>query len=249
MHPGPGKVHTLNDRKLSAVDQPLEIQRARINTLFVLDEDGDLLTTNEPFLPSRREAPAFYLAWTNNGYVHAFRHNVPVEIRSRVQDLVARRWPFLTSEPPPDVESYLRALGGSDKWSSGPVFLVPDQGLAGRDAVQVTRETAGILQPDFTGWEEEIEVAQPIFASVVDGRAVSVCGTVRRSDCGVEAGVETVEGYRRKGHARRAVAAWGEAARQHGFGAFYSTWWANEASIALAHSLSLNQIGASFHVS
>ena len=70
------------------MDQPLDIQRARIKTLFVLDEDGDLLTTNEPFLPARREAPAFYLAWTDNGYVHAFRHNVPVEMRSPVQDLV-----------------------------------------------------------------------------------------------------------------------------------------------------------------
>ena len=228
--------------------QSLDLQQANIEACFVHDGAGDLLTTSGPLVSARQEAPAYYLAWTSDGYVHAFRHNVVPGIRSQVRDLVATQWPFPASGPPPDVESYLRVIGGTGKWSSGPDFVFPEQCLADREAVRVTRVTVGILQPDFTGWEDEIDVAQPMFASVVDGKAVSVCGTVRRSDCGVVAGVSTVESYRREGHAKRVVSAWGSTARKEGFLAFYSTEWENEASISVANSLELQQIGASFGV-
>ena len=90
---------------------------------------------------------------------------------------------------------------------------------------------------------------QPFYAVVVDNRAVSACGTVRRSALGIEAGVDTLEGYRRRGYARRAVAAWCRVAREEGLIGFYSTSWSNVASRALADSLGLQQFAVEFSVS
>ena len=67
---------------------------------------------------------------------------------------------------------------------------------------------------------------------------------VRRSVTGVEAGVDTAEEYRRKGYGRSAVAAWSNAANKEDLTVFYSTWWANQASMALAESLGFRKIGA-----
>ena len=61
---------------------------------------------------------------------------------------------------------------------------------------------------------EEVDDAQPFYAVVVDSRAVSACRTVRRSMRGMEAGVKTLEDYRRRGYAKRAVAGWCRAARE-----------------------------------
>jgi hypothetical protein len=87
-----------------------------------------------------------------------------------------------------------------------------------------------------------------------DGRSwtswrVSTCGTVRRSVHGIEAGVDTLEDYRRRGYARRAVAAWCRAVRQENLIGFYSTSWSNEASLALANSLGLMPFAVEFSVS
>ena len=112
----------------------------------------------------------------------------------------------------------------------------------------MTRANAELLQGDLSGWQEDIELEQPIFARVVGGRAVSVCATVRRSAVGVEAGVDTLKGHRGQGHGRKVVAAWSSAIQEEGLTAFYSTSWDNAASIALAKSLGFNQIGASLWV-
>ena len=136
----------------------------------------------------------------------------------------------------------------SAPWSSGPAFVAPDALVDDGKAVPVTRANAEILQGEVEGWREGLEMEQPMMASVVDGRAVSVCGTVRRSIHGVEAGADTLEQYRRMGHGRRAVAAWSAAAQRSGIHAFYSTGWASKASIRLARSVGFQQIGAEFRI-
>lgn len=91
---------------------------------------------------------------------------------------------------------------------SGPAFIVPDGERPTGDATPVTRANAHVLETSFADWMKEIDHAQPFYAVVVEGRAVSTCGTVRRSVHGIEAGVNTLEDYRRRGYAKRAVAAW-----------------------------------------
>jgi len=231
--------------------QQHDLLQIHIETLYVLDANGDMRTTNVPFAPNRRQAPAFHLGWTDRGYVSCFRHDVPTERRQQIRDLVASQWPFPSPKGPPEKHRYVEILSeyGTGRRGSGPAFIVPEGELPAGDATLVTQDNAHVVQPDFAGWMEEVDDAQPLYAVVVEGRAVSACRTVRRSVRGIEAGVRTLEGYRRRGYAKRAVAAWCRAARQEGLIVFYGTNWSNAASCALANSLVLKQFAVEFSVS
>ena len=228
-----------------------ELLQAHVETLYVLDDSGDMRTTNEPHPPGRRRAPTFHLGWTDRDYVFYFRHGVPTEKRRQVEELVASQWPFQSSEEPPEKNRYVEILGEycKGRGGAGPAFIVPEGELPAGDATLVSQDNAYILQSGFAGWREEVDDVQPFYAVVVDNRAVSACGTVRRSALGIEAGVDTLEGYRRRGYAWRAVAAWCRVAREEGLIGFYSTSWSNVASRALADSLGLQQFAVEFSVS
>ena len=228
-----------------------DLLQAHIETLYVLDANGDMRTTNEPYPPGRRKAPAFHLGWTDRGYVFCFRQDVPTERRQQIQDLVASQWPFPGPKGPPGKNRYVEILSeySTGRRGSGPAFIVPEGDLPMGDAALVTQGNAHVLRSSFAGWMKEVDDAQPFYAVVVDSRAVSTCGTVRRSVHGIEAGVDTLGGYRRRGYARRAVAAWCRAAQQENLIGFYSTNWSNGASLALASSLGLKQFAIEFSVS
>ncbi|HVG44817.1 MAG TPA: GNAT family N-acetyltransferase [Longimicrobium sp.] len=85
-------------------------------------------------------------------------------------------------------------------------------------------------------------------AVVEDGRAVAVCSSVRITDAAREAGVETAPGFRGRGHAARAVAAWAVAVRRMGAIPLYSTSWSNAASQGVARKLGLRMFGADLHI-
>ena len=233
------------------MNQQKDLLQTHIKTLYVLDANGDMRTNNVPFAPARRQAPAFHLGWTDRGYVSCFRYDVPTDRRGQIRNLVASQWPFPGPKGPPEKNRYVEILSEYCKGrrGSGPAFIAPEGEPPAGDATPVTRGNIHVLQPDFPGWMEEVDASQPFYAVVVEGRAVSTCGTVRRSVCGIEAGVNTLEGYRRRGYAKRAVAAWCRAARQEGLIGFYSTSWSNAASCALADSLGLKQFAVEFSVS
>jgi predicted GNAT family acetyltransferase len=70
--------------------------------------------------------------------------------------------------------------------------------------------------------------------SLAEGRAVSVCASVRIAPTAHEAGVETVSDHRRRGHAVAAVRAWAREVETGGALPLYSTSWDNHASRAVA---------------
>ena len=191
------------------------------------------------------------MGWTDEDCVLCFRHDVPAERRQQVRDLVASQWPFPSPKGPPEMDRYMEILSEycTGRRGSGPAYIVPECKRPAGDATPVTRDNVHVLEPGFANWMEEVDATQPCYAVVVDGQAVSVCRTVRRSGRGIEAGIDTLEGYRRKGYAKRAVAAWCRAARQEGMIGFYSTSWSNAASRALADSVGLRQFAVEFSVS
>ena len=78
---------------------------------------------------------------------------------------------------------------------------------------------------------------QPCFAVFLDGKAVSICTTVRRSPHAAEAGLDTHEDHRGKGYALEVTSAWARATRQQGRLPLYSTSWYNAASRRVAEKL------------
>ncbi|MBI4639501.1 MAG: GNAT family N-acetyltransferase [Candidatus Tectomicrobia bacterium] len=69
----------------------------------------------------------------------------------------------------------------------------------------------------------------------------------RLSDRAAEAGVETLEEFRGHGYATNVTAGWALAIRERGLIPFYSTWWENIASQAVARQLGLILYGVELH--
>lgn len=226
----------------------LDLQQRRIETLWVLDESGDMLTSNEPAESDRSRAPVFHLEWAEGSYGIVYRHDVADHLRSAIDRALVSSWPFPATGPMPILDDLLQSVSGTGDWYSGPVFVAVAGTQVPPDIVQVSRSNADLLQGDLADWQGSIELEQPMFARILDGMAVSLCATVRRSVSGVEAGVDTLQAHRRQGHGRAVVAAWSSAASGEGVTPFYSTSWTNDASIALANSLGYRQIGASLWV-
>jgi len=73
-------------------------------------------------------------------------------------------------------------------------------------------------------------------------------GDATRSAHAAEAGVETLPGFRGRGFAARAVAAWAGAVAGAGLLPLYSSDWSNRASLALAARLGLIRYGVDLHL-
>jgi predicted GNAT family acetyltransferase len=93
-----------------------------------------------------------------------------------------------------------------------------------------------------------VTLSAPLFAIIVDGRAVAVCGSVRHTPPAHEAGVETVLEFRRRGFAAEVVASWAGAVRAAGVTPLYSTSWTNTPSQAVARKLGLICFGSDLHL-
>jgi RimJ/RimL family protein N-acetyltransferase len=105
----------------------------------------------------------------------------------------------------------------------------------------------GVLRRVFGEVMPEVGAAQPFVAVIVDGDAVAVCRTVRRSKRGVEAGLESALEYRGRGFGTLAAALWAVETRRVGGLPMYSLRWDNVASRRVAARLGLVQYGVDFH--
>ena len=116
----------------------------------------------------------------------------------------------------------------------GPAFLFPPEIEAARAVVEIDEREPG---------------EAPCMALVVDGNAIAVCCTARRGKRAAEAGVETQEDFRQRGHATAVVSAWARRIRNEGLVPLYSTSWENTASRGVAARLGLIQYAENWHVS
>jgi RimJ/RimL family protein N-acetyltransferase len=130
----------------------------------------------------------------------------------------------------------------------GPAYHFTAYPEPSRPLLALTATHAERLRGGFEALVAELPAWQPFLALVEEGRAVSVCRSVRIIPAAHEAGVETLPDFRGKGYAQDVVAGWARVVQSLGAIPLYSTSWENTASQAVAKKLHLVPYGADFHV-
>ena len=225
------------------------LMRLHVEALFTHDELGWLVRVNEL---DGAPAPRFFVGMTLDGVVRRFRCDVSDatkrELEDASDDAHLRRH---CDDESPDTARYceiLHRVAPIERIWTGPAFSFPRELPDVGRAVRVTEDNVEVLQPLLAAWTPDVHVNPPMFAMVVDGHAVSVCCSVRRTSDAHEAGVETATAYRGRGHAAQVVAAWARAVRAMGAMPLYSTSWTNTASRAVARKLGLTHFGSDLHI-
>ena len=131
---------------------------------------------------------------------------------------------------------------------TGLVFFFPDRFLAPGAAspkviVIVSSANMTLLQPLLPKWIPDVQHSQPLVVLVREGRAIAICGSVRRTAHVHEAGVEFAVEFRGRGYAAHVVAAWARTVRASGIEPLYSADWYNTASRSVARKLELVMYG------
>ncbi|MBB6733895.1 GNAT family N-acetyltransferase [Cohnella sp. CBP 2801] len=218
-----------------------------VEALFTHDRRLRLRDVNEPW-PGAAPAARFFLGRTVEGTaICRFRHDVPDLLVEQMEERVADETVDYR-EKPKHFEAYLSLLQ-AEQFTMGPCYLVPAELTPTMQTVRVTRENVTELSRGGFEWlVSEIDYAQPCIALVRDGRAVSVCRSVRIAPRAHEAGLDTLERYRGNGYAAEVVAGWAAAVRETGCLPLYSTSWDNRASRSVARKANLVLYGANFTV-
>ena len=131
---------------------------------------------------------------------------------------------------------------------AGPLFGFPEFLPHTSDCVVVDPGNVELLRGSFDEWIEDVEDAKPMVIALADGRAASVCATVRAAGTVQCAGVETAPACRGRGLAARAVGAWASLVRARGSEPFYATTFDNLSSQNVARRLRLRLLGSEFSI-
>lgn len=223
--------------------------RVHVEALFTHDAEGDLVRVNEP---DGTPAPRFFIGRTVEGALRRFRHDVDYDVRQQLEAAsegdAFREHALESPTSPSRYEDILARVAPVQRRWAGPAFCFPQELTAPIGTVPVTEGDAQLLRPLLQAWVPDVRLCQPMFALTVDGHAVAVCCSVRRTSVAHEAGVETALAYRGRGYAGQVVTAWARAVREMGRVPLYSTSWQNEASRAVARKLALIRFGCDMHI-
>lgn len=232
----------------SHAEADLALAQQRVDALFTRDDRGDLLTLNElEPVPPPTPAPRVYLGVTAGGTVRGYRHDVPAALRVAIEEFCEEASPASSRE---DMLHALQAVldthdPGGEAWdvSSGPAFVFPETVLVSDEVILIGPGQDALLQADFPFTATWLRERWPCYGVVIDDRAVSICYSARRTGAVAEAGVDTAEAFRGRGHAALVTAAWAKAIRADGITPVYSTSDDNLASQAVARKMGLRQVG------
>lgn len=234
---------------MPAIWTPLELVHLQLEGLFVHDPAGRMLHTNEW---TRREAPLMALSRSVEGNRWRLHAGLPTDVGAELDALCAAE-PVLTD---PRDEPFHRAgflsvleqFRAVDRVIAGPAYLAVERRPLDGGVELVTATNARLLEELLVDWMLDVPHVQPCYAAMHEGRAVSVCASVRITPTTHEAGVETAPMFRGLGHASRAVSAWAHSVRRAGAMPIYSTSWDNTASQAIAAKLNFELFGTNFSV-
>lgn len=227
-----------------------ELMEIHVRALFSHDGRDQLLLVNEP--GGTAPAPRLFLGRTRAGNVWRFRADLPKALVDELEALCA-------DEPvvddlrglPRRAGEYTRLLDAhapARVVEAGPAYRFAEYFEPSRPLVAVTEANAEVLRGGFEGFVTELPDWQPFVALVEDGRAVSICRSVRVTAAAHEAGVETLPDFRGRGYAKEVVAGWASLVKALGAAPLYSTSWENHASQQVAKKLRLATYSADFQI-
>ena len=220
----------------------MELQAA---ALFRYDAAGRMIATNEP---DGDRAPRLLLGRTRDGNLWRFRDDLPADLVRELEAILSKE-PVATdlTGPPVTLDAVKAALNAQAPVGAtwvGPAWHFPAAIESPSEAIAVTDRNAAVLQAHFPYTARELAARWPCRTVVRDGIAVSACFSARLTADAAEAGVDTVEAYRRRGYAVAVVSAWALAVRESGRIPLYSTSWDNLPSRSVARRLRLVMYGA-----
>lgn len=221
----------------------------RFDTLYVADERGRIVRTNEW---DPRPAPRFHLMRADGVMAARYRFDLS---DARVEELEAIIDRERTAPPfgalPHRRDAFRDALAQdapADRVWAGPEYRFEATAAPSAAVEIIGPGTAQRLAGRFDDWLQDVAHRQPFVAVVEGDRAVAICASVRITDTIHCAGIETHPDFRRRGHAVIAAAAWAHEVRKLGAEPLYSTSWENAASLAVARRLGLRQVATDFHL-
>ena len=222
----------------------------RVQALFTHDARSRLLLVNEP--GGGAPAPRLFLGRTRAGNLWRFRADLPESLIEALEALCVDEPVGQAFHcPPRHVAAYVRLLDTHapvHTLGMGPAYHFTAYPEPSRSLLALTATDAEKLRGGFEALIAELPSWQPFLALVEEGRAVSVCRSVRITPAAHEAGVETLPEFRGKGYAQDVVAGWAQVVQSLGAIPFYSTSWENTASQAVAKKLHLVPYGADLHI-
>jgi hypothetical protein len=220
-----------------------------IDALYTHDAAGDLVCVNEA---AGRGAPAprFYLGATPDGCVRRFRHDVTPALRAELAAASEDKKlaDLATPIEPARYEDIISRYAPANKTWGGPAFTFATPLPVTLATTLVDDSTALLLEALLPAWIPDVATCQPMVVLVIDGKAVSICASVRITEEAHEAGVDTALAYRGRGYAAHVAARWANAVREIGRVPLYSTSWTNRASRSVARKLSLIHFGNDLHI-
>lgn len=217
-----------------------------LDCLFDYDQRGRMLSVNEW---NGGTPPRFVLGRTTGGNFWRVRHDVPGNVVEHLGRIVENEpTSSALAQQPARRDDYVEALGSVEEVGGGPCYWFDVDPVPRIEPVAITEDNADLLRGFMDEWLDDVPYRSPFMASVVNGKAVSVCASVRIRAAAHEAGVETAPSHRRQGHALDAICGWQRAVRALGAIPLYSTSSDNVASQALAHRLGLTLYGVTFWI-
>ena len=229
----------------------LALMQLHTAALHTLDSRHRLLRGRDPFRTGGEPAPRFFMGRTLEGNVWHLRHDLPDALARRLAGLASGEpvcpEPEQLEAPPaaaPVIRRLLAGQGGPAEDHGGPAFYAPQTWTVPAAAVETALVQEGdesLLDGDLAALELRpfLPLIQPCVVALQRGRAVAACFSSRTTDQAMEAGLETLPPWRRRGYGLAAAARWVAEVRRSGRQPLYSTSWGNLASRGLARRLGL----------
>lgn len=216
----------------------LQLVEIETEALFVHNKEGRLLRVNEP--DPEGPAPRFFLGRTKEGNIWRTRFDLQPELAVALEALATKEPINPTLQDPPlylaDYVKLLEEYAPITEEFSGPSYYLPPL-LMPDGVVLITGENVELLRDNYPYTADNLSIREPAIAIIEDGKAVTLCCTVRLTDVAGEAGLRTDPDYQGHGYGAKATQAWAFHMRAINRLPLYSTSWDNLASQGVARKL------------